>query len=400
MDDVGTRRANHEGTKPRLQSGRRLFRVRVMLAGKSHDCYGPTKGAAAEKARKVREAHDHGLKPLDAGYTVGAWLDDWIRDYTGSLAPRTVTSYSDTVRLYIAPRFPDGHARAGEFKPLPSLGRVPLAKLDEDQVAEMLRTAQAVRMDQKTKKPRELSPTTRRYVYSVLRIALGRALKLRRVHRNVATLVDPPAKGSFRVTPMTVQEADRLMVALVDNRYEALIVVDLATGLREGELLGLTWPAIDLDAGTLEVRGQLQRQTKLLVEPKRESRRTVNLPATAVAMLRVHRAKQNRERIGKLDWDPRDFVFTTPEGQPVSNGTPVREFQAVALTAGLPKQRLHDLRHAFATWLIEAGTDLAIVSKLLGHRDIATTANVYGHLTEGMRVDAAERMDKRLRKVR
>lgn len=399
MDDVGTRRANHEGTKPRLQSGRKLFRVRVMLDGKAHDCYGPTKTAAAEKARALRDSWERGLAPLPSRYTVGEWLDEWIRDHTSNLAPRTVDSYADTVRLYIAPRYPKDHARAGEFLPPPALGRLPLAKLEPDHIAAMLRAVAGTRLD-KDGKPRPISATTRRYVYSVLRIALGRALKLGRVHRNVATLVDPPAKASYRVTPLTQDEADKLLGALTDTRDRALIVVDLATGLREGELLGLTWAAVDLDAGTVDVRAQLQRGTKLLVPPKRESMRTLGLPAAAIASLRVWRARQRTERVGKLDWDPRDFVFTTPDGRPLPNGTPVKVLQAALDAAGVRRARAHDLRHAFATWLLEAGADLAVVSKLLGHRDIATTSNVYGHLTDGMRQDAAERMEKRLRRAR
>lgn len=367
------RRANHEGTVPRKLPNRELYRVRVMLGGKGHDVYGKTAKLAGDKARSMATDWERGLMPLDPKYTVGQWLDDWIRLYC-DVRPRTLISYSDTVRLYLKPMIED----------------VRLAKLTPDQVQKMLATVRGPR--------RELSPTTKRYIYSVLRIALGRAVKVGKLHRNVAELVDPPADSGFRAQPLTADEAAKLRTALANHRHEALILTALSCGLREGELLGLTWPAVDLDRGTVEVRWQLDRVTRLLVEPKRESRRTIGLPAMTIAALTARKSAQRRDKIGKKDWDPREFVFTTKAGQPLGATSSVRAFQTILRDAGLPRQRLHDLRHAYATFMIEGGTDLAIVSKLLGHRNVSTTSDVYGHLTETMRDEAAQRMERTLRR--
>lgn len=370
------RRANHEGTKPRKLRDRDLWRVRVMLDGRVHDRYGKTAKEAADKARKLVDDHERGLRPLDPKYTVGEWLADWLRLYCAHLAPRTRASYADTVRLYIEP----------------AIGRQRLAKLHQDQIAAMLAGLRGPRG--------ELGATSRRYVYAVLRIALGEAVRQERVHRNVATLVDPPAAAPKRVSALAADTTDALLAALDGHRHRALILTALAAGLREGELLGLTWPALDLERGTLEVHWQLERGTRVLVEPKRESRRRITLPPVAVAALREHRKRQMRAQDGQDDWDPRSFVFTGATGQPLTNGVPRRALQAVLRKLDLPVATTHQLRHSYATALLEEGESIFAVSKLLGHRDIATTGNVYGHLTDTMRDEAAGRMERQLRRAR
>lgn len=388
--DTMPRRADHEGTRARKIKGRDLFRVRVMLDGKRYDRYGATAKEASDKVRRLVADHERGLKPLDPAYTVGEWLEDWHRLYTTHLKRRTRESYSDTVRLYIAPRYPKDHAKAGQFMPPPFIGTVRLARLHQDQITEMLAAAKGPRGD--------LSATTRRYVYSILRIALGEALRQERVHRNVATLVEAPPKGGHVVPPLAEGALEPLLVALADHPHRAMIVTAIAAGLREGELLGLVWAAVDLRSGTLDVRGQLERGTHLVTDPKRESRRKVDLPPAAVAALRDHKARQNRDKIGKPDWDPRGFVFTRPDGKPHSSGMPRRVLRSALAKLKLPLSTTHALRHSFVTMHLEAGTELAVVSKLVGHRSLATTADMYGHLTPKMRRDAADTMEKRLRR--
>lgn len=370
------RRANHEGTVPRKVKGRDLWRVRVMLDGKAYDRYGETPKVASEKVRRLIADHAVGLRPLNPRYTVGEWLDDWLRVYTPDIATRTRQSYSDTVRLYLRP----------------ALGKRPLAKLHQDDIAGMLAIV--------TGKRGPLSATTRRYVYAVLRIALGEAVRQERVHRNVATLMDPPRKSGTVVAPLSPDTADALLGALAGHRHRALLIVALSAGLREGELLGLPWSAVDLERGSIEVRVQLERVSRMLVEPKRESRRRVDLPPEAVEALREHRARQRLQRVGKLDWDPRDFVFTTAAGQPLTPGLARRVLRQTLAGIDLPAATTHQLRHTYATTLLAEGADLFTVSRLLGHRDIGTTANTYGHLTDAQRRDAAERMGRAMRRAR
>jgi integrase len=241
----------------------------------------------------------------------------------------------------------------------------------------------------------DLSPTTVRYAYAVLRIALGRALKSGIVLRNVATLVDPPAKARREPHPLTADQARAFLDATRDDRLGPLYVLALATGLRQGELLALRWSDVDADAGVLTVSHTLERRSRTLAEPKTDrGRRTLRLGGEAVAAIRANRARQLEERLAAGQrWRDGGFVFATPIGTPLDSRNLTRAFQAALSRLGLPRQRFHDLRHAYATLLIEDGEELGIVSRTLGHADLATTADVYAHLTPAMLHRTAARMD-------
>jgi site-specific recombinase XerC len=151
--------------------------------GRKHSVYAKTKREAQERLRAAQTAADQGIRPVGLQLTVAAFLEDWLSTSVAPrLRPRTVESYRETVYRYITP----------------AIGRTALAKLEPEHVARMLAALTA---------PGDLSPTTVRYVYSVLRIALGRALKSGRVVRNVATLVDPPAKIRHEPRPLTAEQA-------------------------------------------------------------------------------------------------------------------------------------------------------------------------------------------------
>lgn len=267
---------------------------------------------------------------------------------------------------------------------MPAIGSVPLAKLEPADVSRMLArlTARGT-----------LSPTTVRYCYAVLRIALGRALKSGRVLRNVCTLVDAPAKSTPEIRPLTADEARAFLEGVSGDRFRALYVAAIGTGLRQGELLALRWQDVDLEAGTLTVRHSLQRGTRALAEPKTErAKRTLALGPTITAALLEHRRRQRV--IG-----PAAFVFTGRDGAALDGANVTHALQAALARAGLPRQRFHDLRHAFATLMLEAGEELVVVSRALGHSNLATTADVYSHVTPAMQEHSATRMDGILTRV-
>jgi integrase len=286
-----------------------------------------------------------------------------------------VESYTDTVRRYI----------------VPAIGRVALAKLEPGHIQRMLAglTARG-----------DLSPTTVRYTNTVLRIALGRALKAGKVIRNAATLVDPPAKARLELRPLSADEVGAFLESIADTRDAPLYTVAIGTGMRQGELLGLRWSDVDLEAGTLTVRHSLDRRTFELAEPKTDfARRTLRLGGEVGAALRSQRRRQLEERVAAGSrWQERDLVFASPIGAPLDHAVVRRRLQAALAEAGLPRQRFHDLRHAFATLSLEQGEELGVVSKMLGHSNISTTADVYAHLTPAMAQRAADRLDVVLRR--
>ena len=224
-------------------------------------------------------------------------------------------------------------------------------------------------------------------------------LKWGLVARNAASLVDGPRVPHSEIQPFTPEEARSFLEAVKQERLAGLYCVAIAAGLRQGEALGLTWEDIDLEAGTVSVRQALHyaRGAFHLVEPKTpRSRRTIALPAVAVAALRRHRARHAEERLaaGSLwenDWG---LVFTTTAGRPLQGPAVTRGFQQVLARAGLRRQRFHDLRHACASLLLSEGVHPRVVMETLGHSQIGLTMNTYSHVLPALQREAAERMDR------
>lgn len=338
--------------------------------GRRRSVYGKTKRDAQERLRRALTAADNRIRPVDPRTTVSAWLDEWIEtSVRPRCRPRTVDSYAETAARYITP----------------AIGRIPLARLEPSDVTAMLRG-----LDK-----RGLSSTTVRYAYTVLRIALGRALKSGRVVRNVATLVDAPGRSTPEMRPLSGDQIRAFLDSVAGDRHEGLYLAAIALGLRQGELLGLRWSDVDLEAGTVTVRHTLRVGTRELGEPKTDrARRTLRLGGEVLGALRGQRTQQLEERLAAGPrWQDADFVFTTSIGTPLDSPNVTHALQAALARAGLPRQRFHDLRHACATLLLEHGEELGVVSRILGHADFATTANVYAHLTPAMLQRSADRMD-------
>ena len=220
--------------------------------------------------------------------------------------------------------------------------------------------------------------------------------------RNVSDLVDPPRNRRYEISPLSPEQARRLLEAVGGNRLEALYVLALTTGMREGELLGLRWRDVDLDRETLQVRGSLQRIGGSLVvtEPKTEhSKRQVALTPSAVAALRRHKATQAEERLRLgAAWRGENLVFTNEIGRPIGAASLLRtSFHSLLRRADLPRMRFHDLRHSAATLLLAQGTHPKIVAEMLGHSRIATTLDLYSHVTPTMQREAALAMEAILR---
>ncbi|WP_211229363.1 tyrosine-type recombinase/integrase [Nakamurella lactea] len=234
-------------------------------------------------------------------------------------------------------------------------------------------------------------------VHGVLRNALGDAERMDLVPRNVAKAVRPASLPRTERRALTPDEAGRLLRSLNGDRLEAVFVVAIGTGLRRGEILGLRWSDVDLDTRSLFVRQAVQRSGGELrfVAPKtHRSTRPVPLPRFVVTALQNHRARQAAERLvaGPL-WHDADLVFTTQIGTPLEPRNINRRFDVARKDADLTWLRLHDLRHAFATFLLDQGEELRTVMDLLGHSTIRLTADTYGHVLPSRAAHAADLLD-------
>lgn len=372
------RRGQHEGNVYRRADGRWEARLQLGYADGRRvrrSFYSKTRAEVIQRLSQAqRQLHD-GYAPRDERLTVERYLTEWLAESVKPrVRPSTYRSYEMLVRQHL----------------VPDLGRQPLAKLTAAQVQALLNRKLAA----------GLSPRSVHHVRAVLRRALNQAVRWGLVARNVATLVDAPLVPRFEVAAMSPEQAKAFLSAVSGDRLEALYTAALATGLRQGELLGLRWADVDLDHGELNVRHALQRidGTLQLVQPKTNlSRRRVALAAIAVGALRRRRTQQLQERLfaGSL-WQESDFVFTTVAGAPLDGVNVTHHLQDVLHRAHLPRMRFHDLRHACATLLLAQGVHPRVVMETLGHSQISLTMNTYSHVIPALQRDAADRIDDAL----
>ncbi|MCC6619214.1 MAG: site-specific integrase [Chloroflexi bacterium] len=340
---------------------------------------GKTQDAVRSRLTELRADLEHGLEPVVAG-TVTAFLTGWLEREKQRVRPSTWRGRHHHVQAYI----------------VPALGALKLDKLTPGHVERMT----AAMID------RGLTPRTASHVRVTLRRAMADAQRDGLVHRNVAALARPP-----RVTPRTLEpglhyfdakQLRRLLAVAAEYDIGALVTVAATTGLRRGELLGLSWDDIDWTVGTLTVRRSLARAWgrgyELSAPKTNRSRRTIHLADPAIeALRREERAQDAARDAAGSPWQNTDrLVFTDAIGRPLSPDAVHVAYHALRDAAGLPSVPFHGLRHSTATALLSAGVPLRVVSDLLGHSGIAITADYYAHVEQDLRRDAADAMNRAL----
>ena len=326
------------------------------------------------------------LRDRDQGVLVGApsvsvanylarWLDEAARL---KVRPSTFSVYSLNVR---------------RLNPL--IGRMRLNQL----TPQVIQGAYARLLKQ------GLAPRSVRQAHVVLHGALKQAMRWGVVGRNAADGVIVPRPASHEMATLNAEQLQTLFEATVGEPLHALWVLLATTGVREGEALGLSWSDIDLEKRTLVVRRSLQRQEgvgHVMVEPKTaRSRRTIHLSRVVVDSLRKHRALQREFRLAAgPSWtaDFGDLVFSSRSGRPVGSSWVNVVFRRELARAGLPRVRVHDLRHSAATLLLTRGVHPKVVQDMLGHSTVTLTLDTYSHVTPALHQEAADHMDALLGK--
>jgi len=349
--------------------------------------YAATAADVQAQLLKARSDQSRGLPVATERQTVAQFLEGWLEHTLKTRArPRSVESFTAIVNRHI----------------IPVLGKIRLDKLTPQQVQALLETKrQPYKVKNKAGKVIEkhgLSPQSIAGIRTVLRSALGQALKWGMVPRNVATLIDPPRIPRPQIHFLDTDGARKLLQAASGKRFEAIIVIALTLGLRRGEILGLRWSDVDFEQRSLRINQALQRVGgKLQVtEVKTErSRRGVVMPESVIRALKTRRARQAQERLlAGLEWQNGELVFTNPNGRPLEPITLHREYKQMLKAVGLPTEvRFHDLRHTAASLLLAQGVHLRVIMELLGHSSISLTANTYAHVMPAAMRDVADRME-------
>lgn len=345
---------------------------------------GKTQKEVAQKLKAATAALDAGTYVVPSKMTVGEWLDIWQEDYLNGVKPRTLDSYRTTVETHLKPAF----------------GAV---KLDALATHEIQRFYNGLQKGQGPRQP--LSPKTIRNIHGVLHKALQQSVELGYLRTNPATACKLPRVERAEIKPLDSEAIEKFLEAARGHPYESVYVVTLFTGMREGEVLGLTWDCVDFDKGTITINKQLQKERRgtgayHLVSPKNGKGRRITPAKTVLDILLAQRQKQSdwKRFVGDA-WEDSDFVFTDQMGHHLSAQTVYLHFKKLAAKAGYPDARFHDLRHSYAVAALQSGDDIKTVQENLGHHTAAFTLDVYGHVTEQMKQASADRMERYIQRV-
>ena len=345
--------------------------------------YGKTQVEVEARLAEALRITGAGLPLPDGKLTVASWLQEWLSGLP-VMGERRKGLKASTIDYY---------TRYAEQVMRSEIGTKPLAKLDAADLEKLYRQM----LD------KGLSSTSAHHLHAVVHRALGKAVRQGKVTRNVADLVDEDARPQVDHTEMKVladADYDRFLEVVRGERLEALFVVAVREGPRQGEILGLHWRDVDLDGGSLAVTGSLQgaRRSSLTIgEPKsRRSRRRLALFPETVEALRGHRARQIQERLraGSM-WVEQDLVFPNEFGGFLSTTTLTRALDGLLRRAGLPDVRFHDLRHSAATDWLKNGMHPKVASERLGHASVGITLDLYSHVTPTMQQDAVEEVGRK-----
>ncbi len=332
-----------------------------------------SKKVVAQKLRAAMAELDAGTYKAPCKMTVAQWLDIWVAEYLNSVKPLTKHNYNKQVQKH--------------FKP--ALGAVRLDALDTHTIQRFYNSLSAS----------GLSPKTVKNLHGILHCALQQAIACDYLSRNPADACKLPKVTKPEIKPLEPEEIARLLKEAEQDDYCNLFIVAMFTGMRQGELLGLAWECVDFNSGIITVKQQLQCKDGdyFLETPKSGKNRTI-LPAPIVIdALRNQRQRQQIEQAqaGSIWNNQFNLVFTDALGKYLVRRTVVKHFKKISQRAGISDDaRFHDLRHSFAVSSLYAGDDIKTVQANLGHATAQFTLDVYGHVTQKMRQESANRMQK------
>ena len=339
---------------------------------------GKTQKEVREKMQAAAVAVNDSTYQEPSKLTVSDWLDIWLAEYTGDVKPLTRSTYKNKVESTIKP----------------TLGAVKLQALKAPQIQKMLNDLQRGTSGRKS-----LSAKTVKDIYGILHRALGQAVEVGYLRINPSDACKLPRVERAEIKPLDEAQTAAFLNAIHGQPFERLFIVDLLTGLRQGELLGLRWKDVDFDAGTVTVAQQLLKSKEkggayFFGSLKNDKTRLLTPAPSVMKALREQRRVQTEWRLKAGEfWEDSGLVFTDELGHHLSHVTVRKHFKKAVESIGIPEARFHDLRHSFAVNSLQAGDNPKTVQENLGHATAAFTLDVYAHATERMKRDSANRME-------
>jgi integrase len=352
---------------------------------------GRTRKEVQDKMHEAQNTKACGRLAPPSRLTLKDWLTTWLKDYAeGQYKPTTCSLYKNYINAYIIPRI--GNLQLQELQ-TSDLQRFYKLMLEEGRIKKP-KAKETDTEDNKSTLSPGLAPKTVHRMHQVLNAALKQALDEKKIPYNPCDSAKPPKPTTKPIQPLSADQVRTFLKAIKDDWFYPVYFTELGTGLRRGELLGLKWKDVDLKAATIQIwrslvvidgKPELQEDVKT-----KTSKRNIPLPAEVVKVLNKYKAKQAELLLAlghKVTEE--DLVFTRQDGRAIDPNYCRKYFSKLLENAKLPHVRLHDLRHTFATLLLEAGEHPKVVQELLGHSNISTTLDLYSHVVPSMKTRAA-----------
>lgn len=374
---MAKRRGRGEGSISFVES-KGLWWARVTVgydvngARKRRAIYGKTKGEVQKKLAEVQSLVVAGALADPKRMRMVDYLAHWLDDVAkATIRESTHFRYGLLIKKHIAPH----------------IGGIQLSALQPSHIQNLYRKLEDL----------GASPRTGEFSHAVLRKSLDHAMKIGYTQRNVCDMVKRPRNPKKIMQSWTQEQADLFLEAARGRRYYALYVLALTTGLRQGELFGLTWRNVDFETSSLSVVQTLSYvgTKRIIGVPKtKQGQRKVELPEIAIKALRAHRERMFAEG-NHTNW-----VFCMADGEPIKkNSFRNSSFLPILEVAGVPKIRFHDLRHTAASLLLAQGVHPKVVQERLGHAQISITLDIYSHVLPSMQKEAAAKIDQMFKRT-
>jgi integrase len=370
-----TRNAHGSGTIRQRPDGRWEARCTVGTnpgTGKAirKSVYGSSQQDVRKKMNAITVAIDNGEYKEPSKLTTEDWLKIWIKEYTINLKPLTLRSYQSHIDNHITP----------------TLGKVKISALAPHHIQKFYNGLNA-----------DYSAKTIKNIHGVLHKCLEQATRLGYIKTNPADFCKLPKVVKAKITPMDKTIVPAFLEAIKGHQFENVFIVDIFTGLRQSEIIGLTWDCVNFEAGTIYIYRQYQRligsyQWATLKNGKTRLIKPAKLVMDTLKAEKIKQAK-NRLKAGTAWENTENFIFTNEIGEYVKHPTLLKHYKKVVARIGYPELRFHDLRHAFAVLSLQAGDDIKTVQENLGHHSASFTMDTYAHVTDAMRKESSDKME-------
>lgn len=359
------------------------WEARCYVNGKRKSFYAEKQTEVLKKMREAMKMQDDGLIFEPTRVSLSHWLDIWLEEYVKpSNKPLTYSTYKSSI-----------DSRIKQY-----LGKIKLTALNATQIQAFYNSL--FRND-------NLSPKTIKNMHGILHKALQQAIRLRYIGFNPCDSCTLPRIEKNEIKPLTEKEIEMFLQEIKkDEPLKDLFTVALFTGMREGEICGLSWKDVDFKSGTITVRQQLcKEKTKggsfYIATTKNSKARTLTVaPFVIDILLQVKKEQFKNSLLVGSDWQNKfDLVFTNELGKHVVPQTANKRFKSIARKIGRADARFHDLRHTYAVTSLQEGDSVKTVQENLGHATASFTLDVYGHVSEKMKKESAMRMQAYFDKI-